>query len=311
MEVPLTRNLGNFSGMFPLTFLKKRPSFVCWLRRATQPRFSRHKSWPTFAQPGERSRNGMVSSEATVVVEDDDDPRGVRKMKRGGSWVRRTLSAKSLLNILGGALAPRDRSPPRKRHRTFESARSQSSVASLPVVEAAATPVAGAGASAAAPVANRAIRTFCMVGRLRSPRGRIAPRAGPTPAPRLLSRALFFGAPPRSRAVGRAELSERRRRPLRWSRMAATDAQRPGCVRRRVSRLSGDVDIADFASRVVPGAAERRVCRSGLIAANLQLICPKRSSPCSPRRGRRGGPRRPTDAHKGKKNLGGKPVLCV
>ena len=26
----------------------------------------------------------MASSEATVVVEDDDDPRGVRKMKRGG-----------------------------------------------------------------------------------------------------------------------------------------------------------------------------------------------------------------------------------
>ena len=150
-----------------------------------------------------------------------------------------------------------------------------------------------------------------MVGRLRSPRGRIAPRAGPTPAPRLLSRALFFGAPPRSRAVGRAELSERCRRPLRWSRMAATDAQRPGCVRRRVSRLSGDVDIADFASRVVQGAAERRVCRSGLIAANLQLICLKRSSPCSPRRGRGGGPRRPTDSQKGKKVLGGKPVLCV
>ena len=150
-----------------------------------------------------------------------------------------------------------------------------------------------------------------MVGRLRSPRGRIAPRAGPTPAPRLLSRALFFGAPPRSRAVGRAELSERRRRPLRWSRMAATDAQRPGCVRRRVSRLSGDVDIADFASRVVQGAAERRVCRSGLIAANLELICLKRSSPCSPRRGRRGGPRRPTNAQKCKKVLGGKPVLCV
>ena len=80
----------------------------------------------------------MASSEATVVVEDDDDPRGVRKMKRGGSWVRRSLSAGSLLNILSGALAPpRDRSPPRKRHkRTF--ARSQSSVASLPVVEAAA-----------------------------------------------------------------------------------------------------------------------------------------------------------------------------
>ena len=92
--------------------------------------------------------------------------------------------------------------------------------------------------------------------------------------------------------------------------MAATDAQRPGCVRRRVSRLSGDVDIADFASRVVPGAAERRVCRSGLIAANLQLICLKRSSPCKPRRGRRGGPRPPTDAHKGKKKLGENP-FCV
>ena len=92
--------------------------------------------------------------------------------------------------------------------------------------------------------------------------------------------------------------------------MAATDAQRPGCVRRRVSRFSGDVDIADFASRVVQGAAERRVCRSGLIAANLQIICLKRSSPCSPRRGRRGGPRRPTDAQKGKKKLGGNP-FCV
>ena len=65
-------------------------------------------------------------------------------MKRGGSWVRRSLSANSLLNILSGALAPpRDRSPPRKRHkRTF--ARSQSSVASLPVVEAAPAPAAGA-----------------------------------------------------------------------------------------------------------------------------------------------------------------------
>lgn len=65
-------------------------------------------------------------------------------MKRGGSWVRRSLSAGSLLNILSGALAPpRDRSPPRKRHkRTF--ARSQSSVASLPVVEAAPAPAAGA-----------------------------------------------------------------------------------------------------------------------------------------------------------------------
>ena len=79
-------------------------------------------------------------------------------MKRGGSWVRRTLSAKSLLNILGGALAPRDRSPPRKRHRTFESARSQSSVASLPVVEAAATPVAGAGPFATAGASSLVVR---------------------------------------------------------------------------------------------------------------------------------------------------------
>lgn len=83
----------------------------------------------------------MVSSEATVVVEDDDDPRGVRKMKRGGSWVRRSLSAGSLLNILS---ALRDRSPPRKRHKTTF-ARSQSSVASLPAVEATA-PAAGAPA---------------------------------------------------------------------------------------------------------------------------------------------------------------------
>ena len=62
----------------------------------------------TFGDP---EADGMVSSEATVVVKDDDDPRGVRKMKRGGSWVRRSLSA-SLLNILSGALAPRDRSRP-------------------------------------------------------------------------------------------------------------------------------------------------------------------------------------------------------
>ena len=93
-----------------------------------------------------------------------------------------------------------------------------------------------------------------------------------------------------------------------WQRLTLSDrAASAGAV----SRLSGDVDIADFASRVVQGAAERRVCRSGLIAANLQLICLKRSSPCSPRRGRRGGPRRPTNAQKCKKVLGGKPVLCV
>ena len=80
-------------------------------------------------------------------------------MKRGGSWVRRTLSAKSLLNILGGALAPRDRSPPRKRHRTFESARrSQSSVASVPVMGPAATPVAGAGPFAAAGASSLVVR---------------------------------------------------------------------------------------------------------------------------------------------------------
>ncbi len=79
-------------------------------------------------------------------------------MKRGGSWVRRTLSAGSLLNILGGALAPRDRSPPRKRHRRFESVRSQSSVASLAVVEAAATPVAGAGPFAAAGASSLVVR---------------------------------------------------------------------------------------------------------------------------------------------------------
>ena len=91
-----------------------------------------------------------------------------------------------------------------------------------------------------------------------------------------------------------------------WQRLTLSDrAASAGASR----GLSGDVDIADFASRVVQGAAERRVCRSGLIAANLQLICLKRSSPCSPRRGRRGGPRRPTDVHKGKKDLGGKPVL--
>ena len=91
-----------------------------------------------------------------------------------------------------------------------------------------------------------------------------------------------------------------------WQRLTLSDrAASAGAV----SRLSGDVDIADFASRVVQGAAERRVCRSGLIAANLELICLKRSSPCSPRRGRGGGPRRPTDSQKGKKVLGGKPVL--
>ena len=83
-----------------------------------------------------------------------------------------------------------------------------------------------------------------------------------------------------------------------WQRLTLSDrAASAGAV----SRLSGDVDIADFASRVVQGAAERRVCRSGLIAANLQLICLKRSSPCSPRRGRLEGPRQPTDAQKGKK----------
>ncbi len=92
-----------------------------------------------------------------------------------------------------------------------------------------------------------------------------------------------------------------------WQRLTLSDrAASAGAV----SRLSGDVDIADFASRVVQGAAERRVCRSGLIAANLQLICLKRSSPCKPRRGRRGGPRPPTDAHKGKKKLGENP-FCV
>ena len=54
-----------------------------------------------------------------------------------------------------------------------------------------------------------------------------------------------------------------------WQRLTLSDrAASAGAV----SRLSGDVDIADFASRVVQGAAERRVCRSGLIAA----ICPMR-----------------------------------
>ena len=97
-----------------------------------------------------------------------------------------------------------------------------------------------------------------------------------------------------------------------WQRLTLSDrAASAGASR----GLSGDVDIADFASRVVQGAAERRVRRSGLIAANLQLICLKRSSPCSPRRGRRGGPRRPTDAQKGKKEFGRKTrfvclILC-
>lgn len=90
----------------------------------------------TFGDP---EADGMVSSEATVVVKDDDDPRGVRKMKRGGSWAHRSLSAGSLLNILG---ALRDRSPPRKRHKTttFGPRSRQSSVASLPAVEATGAP---------------------------------------------------------------------------------------------------------------------------------------------------------------------------